>query len=37
MMTQVNKGSGDKNYFLVPHYPLNGSVFRFGVSWNFFN
>ena len=37
MMTHVNKGSGDKNYFFVPHYPLNGSVFRFGVSWNFFN
>ncbi len=37
MMSHLNSGSGDKNYFLTPHYPTNGSVFRFGVSWNFFN
>ena len=37
MMSHVNSGSGSKNYFLTPHYPLNESVFRFGVSWNFFN
>lgn len=37
MMSHVNAGSGDKNYFLTPYYPLNERVFRFGVSWNFFN
>ena len=37
MMSHVNSGSGSKNYFLTPHYPINESVFRFGVSWNFFN
>ena len=37
MMSHINAGSGDKNQFLVPHYPLNNSLFRFGVSWNFFN
>lgn len=37
MMSHINKGSSNKNYFLTPHYPLNGSIFRFGVSWNFFN
>lgn len=37
MMSHVNAGSGSKNYFLTPHYPLNERVFRFGVSWNFFN
>lgn len=37
MMSHVNAGQGDKNYFLTPHYPINGRVFRFGVSWNFFN
>lgn len=37
MMSHVNGGSGTKNYFLTPHYPLNGRVFRFGLSWNFFN
>lgn len=37
MMSHVNGGSGNKNYFLTPHYPLNGRVLRFGLSWNFFN
>lgn len=37
MMTHVNAGSGNKGYFLTPHYPLNDSIFRFGLSWNFFN
>lgn len=37
MMSHVNAGSGKRNYFLAPHYPLNGSVLRFGLSWNFFN
>ena len=37
MMSHVNADSGDKNYFLTPHYPTNGRIFRFGVSWNFFN
>ena len=37
MMSHINAGQGDKNYFLTPHYPINGCVFRFGVSWNFFN
>lgn len=37
MMSHVNAGSGNKNYFLAPHYPLNQRVFRFGVSWNFYN
>ncbi len=36
MMSHVNYASGG-NYFLTPHYPLNQSVIRFGVSWNFFN
>lgn len=37
MMSHINAGQGDRNYFLTPHYPINGRVFRFGVSWNFFN
>ena len=36
MMTHVNAGDGGRRFF-VPHYPLNGMVLRFGVSWNFFN
>ena len=37
MMSHINAGSGTKNYFFTPHYPLNERVFRMGVSWNFFN
>lgn len=37
MMSHVNAGSGNKMYFLAPHYPLNDSILRFGLSWNFYN
>lgn len=37
MMSHINAGSGNRQYFLTPHYPLNQRVFRFGLSWNFFN
>lgn len=37
MMSHINAGQGDKNYFFTPHYPMNERVFRIGVSWNFFN
>lgn len=33
----VNKGWGNSRYFLTPHYPTNGRVLRFGLSWNLFN
>jgi len=36
MLSHVNHSEGG-NYFLTPHYPLNTRLFRFGVSWNFFN
>ena len=36
MMSHVNY-SGGADCFLVPHYPTNQRVLRFGVSWNFFN
>ena len=35
MLSHVNASHG--NYFFTPHYPLAQMVFRFGVSWNFFN
>lgn len=34
MMSHIN---GGKDYFFTPHNPLNGSVFRFGISWDFAN
>ncbi len=37
MMSHVNAGSGNKEYFLTPHYPIDGRVLRFGISWNFAN
>jgi len=37
MMSNLTASMGAKNYFFTPHYPLNGRVLRFGVSWNFFN
>ncbi|MCD8296367.1 MAG: putative porin [Prevotella sp.] len=35
MMSHINASAGD--YFLTPHYPSNGRLLRFGLSWNFFN
>lgn len=37
MMSHVNAGTGKRNYFFTPHYPLNERILRFGLSWNFFN
>ena len=37
MMSHVNNGSGNHMKFLTPHYPTNGNVLHFGVSWPFFN
>ncbi len=28
---------GTRSYFNIPHYPLNKRVFKFGVSWNFYD
>lgn len=37
MASHVNYSSGSGNPFLVPHYPTNRMVIRFGISWNFIN
>lgn len=37
MLSHFNADTGRKNYFFTPHYPLNQSILRFGLSWNFFN
>lgn len=37
MMSHVNAGMGNKNYFLVPHYPINPKVLKIGLSWNFYD
>ncbi len=37
MYSHATAGTGNRMYFLTPHYPMNGSIIRFGLSWNFFN
>jgi hypothetical protein len=37
MMSNAASGAANKMAFLAPHYPMNSSVLRFGISWNFFN
>lgn len=37
MMTHVNAGNGNRNYFTTPHHPMNDRVFHIGLSWNFYN
>lgn len=37
MYGNVFNGSANRMEFLTPHYPTNGSVIHFGVSWRFFN
>lgn len=37
MFSHANAGMGNRNYFLVPHYPLNERILRLGISWTFFN
>ena len=37
MMSHVNAGSGNRNMFLVPHYPINQRLLKIGVSWNFYD
>ena len=33
----ANEGTGNRNYFLVPHYPQNPALLWLGLSWNFYN
>ena len=37
MMYHINSGMGNRNSFLVPHYPINSRLLKIGVSWNFYD
>lgn len=37
MYYHVNEGTGNRNYFLAPHYPMSPKALWFGLSWNFYN
>jgi hypothetical protein len=33
----LNAGWNDKNYIILAHYPMQGRMFKFGVSWSLFD
>ena len=35
--SHANAGISEPNYFLLPNYPANPAVLRFGLSWNFYD
>lgn len=35
MFYHINQSNGE--YFLTPHYPTNQMLFKFGLSWNFYD
>lgn len=37
MGSHVNRSSDGGHSFLVPHYPINPLLIKFGLSWNFYN
>ncbi len=37
MMYHINQGMGNSKYFYAPHYPINPRLFKFGISWNFYD
>lgn len=37
MMYHVNQGMSKREYFMVPHYPINPRLLKIGVSWNFYD
>ena len=37
MMYHLNAGMGNRNYFTVPHYPINPRLLKIGISWNFYD
>ncbi|MCK9180637.1 MAG: putative porin [Bacteroides sp.] len=37
MFYHINQGSGNSNYFLTPHHPINPRLLKFGLSWNFYD
>ncbi len=37
MFDHINSGFMGYNYFLVPSYPLNTRMFRYGVAWTFYD
>lgn len=36
-LEHVNAGFTKRTYYTVPHYPMPGRTFKFGITWNFFD
>ncbi len=37
MLDHVNQGFTGYNYFMVPSYPMNARMFRYGIAWTFYD
>lgn len=37
MYHHINEGTGNRQYFLAPHYPISPKALWLGLSWNFYN
>ena len=37
MYHHINEGTGNRQYFLAPHYPISSKAIWIGLSWNFYN
>ena len=37
MYHHINEGTGNRKYFLAPHYPISPKAIWIGLSWNFYN
>lgn len=37
LLDHINAGLMGKNYFMVPNYPMNIRMFRYGLSWTFYD
>jgi hypothetical protein len=37
MFDHVNSGLTGYNYYMIPKYPMNVRMFRYGIAWTFYN
>jgi hypothetical protein len=37
MLDHVNSGIMGYNYYMVPTYPMNARMFRYGIAWTFYD
>jgi hypothetical protein len=37
MFDHVNSGFMGYNYFMIPYYPQNTRMLRYGIAWTFYN